>query len=325
MRIVAIVAAENCLSSVVYGVQDIFAIANEFMEASDAYGPEDLFRPVIVGTDKTVTSFSNVALHTNLKIDEVKEAEFIIVTPIGKNLQATVQQSTAITNWLGNMAQHNARLCGICTGVFLLAATGLLDGKQATTNPNRATQFHKHYPTVDLQVNRLITDSGDILCCGATYAFVDLIIYLIEKECGSDIAIQCARNLVTDKNRTDQRPYIPFQPKQFHHDKVVRAVQERIHENYQLPLPLGELASAVGVSMRNLTRRFKVATDQTPKAYLQAVRIDKTREMLEMTDESFENITVAVGYEDVRSFGRLFAKKTGLSPKVYRERFQTRR
>ena len=325
MRTVAIVAVENCISSVVYGVQDIFGIANDFIKASNAYGDEHLFNPVIVGrTLDAVTSFTGAKVLPEQPIDEIGDAEFVIVAPIGRALGETVRASESLSAWLTAMAERGAKLCSTCTGAFLLAETGLLDGYQATTNPGRAAQFRKYYPNVDLRLERLITDSGQIICCGATYAFVDLVIYLIEKECGADIAIEVSRVLVTDKNRVDQRPYIPLQTKQFHHDQAVRTVQERIQKDYMKPLTLADLAEEACVSVRNLTRRFRIATDQTPNAYLQAVRIDKSRELLELTDQTVEDITLSIGYEDVRSFSRLFKKQTGLTPKTYRERFKAR-
>ncbi|MBV1907742.1 MAG: helix-turn-helix domain-containing protein [Kangiellaceae bacterium] len=325
MKTVAIIAVDNCLSSVVYGVKDIFGIANRFIGVSKTYTPKELFNPIIVGTNQTVSSFSDITINIDQKIHEIDDVDYIIIAPISSKLRETVQQSTMLITWMKKMADRGAVLCSVCTGSFLLAQTGLLNNKNATTNPNLAMQFRKDYPKVNLDIDKLITDNGNIICCGATYAFVDLVIYLLEKNCGFDIAIECARNLVTDKNRVDQRPYISFQPRQFHHDKIVHSVQQRVHENYQSPLTLEDLASDAAVSVRNLTRRFKAATDQTPKSYLQSIRINKSKEMLETTDLSFEKITLLVGYEDVRSFSRLFAKKIGVSPKVYRERFQIRR
>jgi transcriptional regulator GlxA family with amidase domain len=205
--------------------------------------------------------------------------------------------------------------------LLLLAATGLLDGKSATTHWGMARQFKKTYPEVKLRTDLMVTDEGNLFCGGGITADLNLSLYLIRKFCGREIALQSARCTMADLDRISQAPFSVFVPEKNHSDRGILKAQDWIEENYQNNVNLRELAERTGVSLRQFNRRFRSATGETGIKYLQLVRIEAAKMALINTDQSFEDISRNAGYENVSFFRRVFKSNTSVTPVVYRQRF----
>ncbi|HEY9120986.1 MAG TPA: helix-turn-helix domain-containing protein, partial [Marinobacter sp.] len=243
---------------------------------------------------------------------------------IGAPIAQVVAANSDLVQWLGNFreaASGQVRVASNCTGAFLLAEAGLLDGRQATTHWGLSNQFRQRFPAVDLQPDKLITVDGHIACAGGGMAWWDLGVYLVERFAGAKVARELAKAFVIDAGRTSQAPYGALQARRYHSDVAVLRLQDWLDTNYTRPVTLQSLAALSGLTERTLIRRFKAATGDTPTGYLQILRIEAARQHLENSRAAVEEITRLVGYEDVSSFSRLFRKHTGLAPGVYRARF----
>jgi transcriptional regulator GlxA family with amidase domain len=197
-------------------------------------------------------------------------------------------------------------------------------GKTATTHWGFVDQFRKMYPQVQLKPERLITDEGDLYCAGALAAGIDLAVYLVEKYCGRETAVQCSKALIHDMGRTSQAPYSVFQFQKNHTDEAVKRAQYWIEKNYTHEVDLNAVASQHGMSRRTFERRFKQSTGDTPLAYLQRTRVEAAKRMLENHHGTFNEISYRLGYENSGHFREVFKKHTGMLPSEYQNHFRIR-
>jgi transcriptional regulator GlxA family with amidase domain len=209
----------------------------------------------------------------------------------------------------------------VCSGVGLVAATGMLDGKRATTHWALADRFREKYPKVKWMPELMVTEDRDLYCGGGVHAALDLTLYLVEKFCGHDIAMESAKALLIEMPRAWQAGFAVVPLKTEHNDEAISTAQDWLHQNFHRPFPLEAPAHRAGMSLRNFVRRFKQATGDSPLAYLQKLRIAAAKRLLESNHRTMQEISDAVGYQDVAFFRSLFQRHTGVSPSAYRERF----
>jgi len=207
------------------------------------------------------------------------------------------------------------------TGVFLLAETGLLDGKSATLHWGFTDTFRRRYPRVPLESDRMFIDHGRLYCSAGVNAGMDLSLYLVEKFCGRETAVQSAKTMILDLGRERQAPYSSHLFPQDHGDPLVMKAQQWIEQHYTKSIDYDQLAGKFRMSRRSLERRFKQATGFTPLGYLQRLRVENAKRLLEDGSQTFDEITYQVGYEDIPFFRKVFVRLTGLRPKEYQQRF----
>jgi len=233
-----------------------------------------------------------------------------------------LDQQAMTYKWLRMQWNAGAWMGANCTGTFLLAQSGLLDGRAATTTWWLDRQFRSRYPAVDVQYRSVLTETDRLLCAGATATYLLQAVRIVERFMGPHIASQCAKSMLIDVSHTGRIPYVPLLAETRHADAVVERAQHWLQKNMARAVTMPDLARAVAVGDRTLLRRFATATGQTPLGYLQAVRIDAARALLEVGDMSVQSVATQIGYSDVSSFSRLFKQTVGLSPGAYRRRFQ---
>jgi len=322
MKRVTILAVEGCMSSGVTGLLDVFSIANTYWALVH---PKDTFPffdvEIVTITGKEVSSFNQFPVFPHKEMEKVGSTDIIIIPPVISDIENSIRMNREIIPWLKSHYRKDTILSSICTGVFFIAETGLLDGKSATTNQGVSSLFQERYPQINLNLHRIIVDNGDILCAGSTYSFRELSIYLIEKHCGHEVAVQCSKVLLIDKNRISQAPYFVSQQQKDHQDQKIHDIQNWIEKNYTQNISIDSLISRAGMSNRSFIRRFKNATGDTFSMYIQRLRIEAAKYKLETTQLTIDEITYQVGYENSRSFSRLFKKHTNLSPGDYRKKF----
>jgi transcriptional regulator GlxA family with amidase domain len=197
----------------------------------------------------------------------------------------------------------------------------MLDGKRATTHWALADRFREKYPKVKWMPELMVTEDGNLYCGGGVHAALDLTLYLVEKFCGHDIAMESAKALLIDMPRAWQAGFAVVPLKTEHNDEAISTAQDWLHQNFHRPFPLEAPAHRVGMSLRNFVRRFKQATGDSPLNYLQKLRIAAAKRLLESNHRTMQEISDAVGYQDVAFFRSLFQRHTGVSPSAYRERF----
>lgn len=208
----------------------------------------------------------------------------------------------------------------MCTGAYLLAASGRLNERQATTHWLLADGFQQRFPQVRLNAAENLTHDGNFICSGGSLAAVDACLYVVQLLAGRDTAREVARMMVTDVHRGPQTWYMPPHGWRQHTDAEVRQLEAFIAEHHSDSFTLDDLAARIHVSVRTLQRRFLAATGMTPLQYQQAVRIERGKDLLASGKLAVQDIAAQVGYQDRVAFGRLFKKVTGMTPAAYRQR-----
>jgi transcriptional regulator GlxA family with amidase domain len=323
---IAIFVADDCFGSNVYGIIDAFGCANG---AVKDLGLDLEFKVEIVSKDGLpVSTINGHALPVERSIEAVTDTDAVITLlslpkePTAADISRKMAPLSGVMQWLKDQTAAGTIIASNCTGSFLLAEAGLLDGKRATTHWMWASAFRNRYPDVSLEERNMVIDNGQIICGGGAGAYVDLALQIIRRFGGEELAVQCAHSLVVDPARNLQAPYALTSFKTGHQDDLVDNVQRYIADNLAQELNVQELADAFFVSPRTLMRRFKAATGLPVATYIQGLRIDAARSRLATSRMSLQSIIGDVGYEDFSSFTRLFKLKTGLTMQTYRDRFQ---
>ena len=263
----------------------------------------------------------NVRLEIDRSIDDVDQTDCVVISPVLPNITPMPKDLDKLCQWLLRMKANNSLIATVCTGTFILAEMGLLDGKKATTNWQYARLFQKQFPRVQLVAEDMLTEDDNIISTGAATAVNNLAIHLIRRYGSQKLASICSKALLIDLNRHMQAPYAISYPFRSHGDVQILKAQGLIEKKYAVIETVDDIARDVGISPRHFKRRFKNATGDMPLRYLQNVRIDAAKQLLESTYETIDQITWAVGYKDISSFCRLFKQHTRISPKIYREKF----
>lgn len=254
-------------------------------------------------------------------LEDTRPADIIIVSAVGADIDAAALANRPLYPWLRSWHNRGAVIAGVCAGVALVAESGLLDGHPATTHWGIAEACRRRYPEVLWQPERLLTESGRLLCSGGVYASVDLSLYLVEKFCGHQLATQTAKALLLETPRTWQIGYAADPPQSRHEDARILQAQEWLFHHFDSEMHVEDIAEQVALTPRTFARRFRLATGETPINYLHRLRINAARHMLENDTRSIQSISEAVGYSDTAFFRRIFKRHTGQSPARYRQRF----
>ena len=223
--------------------------------------------------------------------------------------------------------QYNegAEVASLCTGAFLLAATGLLKGKSCSTHWKAETAFREHFPTLHLRPDKIITDKDGIYTAGGATSSLNLILYLVEKYSGRPTALYCAKVLQIDIDRNSQSPFILFEGLKTHKDEAIREIQEYIEAKVEEKLTVEDLARRCAMHRINFTRRFKKATQLSPIDYIQRVKIEAAKRSLESTRKNVNEVMYSVGYADPKAFRNIFRKVAGVTPQEYKNKFAQHR
>lgn len=249
--------------------------------------------------------------------------DLIIVPGFICEMEAPVRENAGLIKWMHRQyTEHGTELGSMCTGVFLIAASGLLDGRKCTTHWAFEQAFRQAFPKANLLPEHIVIDDNGLYTSGGAYSSLNLILYLIEKFCGKDLAVWASKVFQIDLDRRSQKRFAIFQQQKVHVDDPVAEAQEYIEQHYPEPLTVQALASHFAFSRRNFIRRFKEATGNTPIEYIQRVRIEASKRLLENSPKSIGEIMMETGYSDNKSFRALFKKYTGYAPSVYRSRYQ---
>ena len=329
MRTVSVIGFDGALASAITGIIDLFRLAGVTWARINDEAPTPRFTTRLLTKDGAPCRCINgLTIQPDGAWNDLlpggDDSDLVVIPTIGGPIEVVLAGNSELIEWLSEFRSSDAgqvRVASNCTGAFMLAEAGLLDGRQATTHWGFSHQFRQRFPAVNLQPDKLVTVDGDVACAGGGMAWWDLGIYLVERYAGAQVARELAKAFVIDAGRTSQAPYSALQARRYHSDAAILKLQDWLDSNYSEPVTLHRMASLGGLTERSLIRRFKAATGDTPTGYLQLLRIEVARQHLEKSRLPIDEITQLVGYEDVSSFTRLFRKHTGLSPGAYRSRF----
>lgn len=322
MKHVSVLVPEGkvVLSSVV-GAFKLFGQVNNFLVQM---GRQPYYDIQLVGLNKHTVLYDGIfSIHPHVTIDQVKQTDLVVVTTIMGDMQESLTANAAFIPWINERFKEGAEVASLCMGAFLLAATGILDGKRATTHWIGIDEFKQMFPQVLLQPDKIITDEDGTYTSGGAYSFLNLLIYLIEKYNGRDLAIMSAKLFEIDIDRYTQSEFVIFESQKTHSDESIQQVQSFIEDHFGRSISLDELSNHVALSKRNLMRRFKKATQNTPFEYLRRVRIEAAKKLLERTSKNVTEAMLEVGYSDSKAFRSVFKKYTGISPLDYRNKYNS--
>jgi transcriptional regulator GlxA family with amidase domain len=275
-----------------------------------------------VGTAKNVEIANGLfSVRVDTSPDQVKKTDLIIIPAIGWDITAAISANEHLLPWIVEQYKRGAEIASTCIGGFLLASSGLLNGRSCSTHWLAADNFRKLFPEVNLTVDKIITDEHGIYTNGGAFSFVNLLLYLIEKYSDRETAIYCSKIFQVDIDRHSQSTFIMFKGLKDHHDKEIKMAQLFIENNIDKKVSMEELASNLGVGRRNFDRRFIKATYNSPVEYLQRVKIEAAKKTLETSRKTINEVMYEVGYSDVKAFREVFKKITGLSPIDYRNKY----
>jgi transcriptional regulator GlxA family with amidase domain len=308
----------NNLSSIV-GAYKIFTRANGYWERK---GRKALYKIELVGTSKEVEFHDGLfTAKPHKHISTIAKTNLIVIPSLNHNYQKTVKGNQPLIDWIAKQHKNGAEIASICTGAFLLASSGLLNGKGCSTHWAFADTFRNMFPNVNLQTDKLITDEGGIYTNGGAYSFLNLVIYLVEKYFDRQTAIFCSKVFQIEMDRQSQSAFIIFTGQKSHGDEIVLQAQTYIENNVHEKISIEGLSSRFAVSRRNFDRRFMKATGNTPVEYMQRVKTEAAKKAFETNRKTVNEVMYEVGYSDVKAFREVFRKITGLSPLQYRSRY----
>ena len=309
---------QNNLSSIV-GTYKIFTRANEYWKKT---GRRELFKIELAGISKNVEFYNGlftVTPHTN--ISGIAKTHLIIIPSLNYNYQKTVKENKLLIDWIEKQYKQGAEIASICTGAFMLASAGLLDGKSCSTHWSAADHFRAMFPKVNLQTDKLITDENGIYTNGGAYSFLNLIIYLVEKYYDRQTTIFCSKVFQIEMDRNSQSAFTIFRGQKLHGDEMVIKAQAYIESKVDEKISVEYLSAKFAVARRNFDRRFIKATGNTPVEYSQRVKIESAKKAFETSRKTITEVMYEVGYSDVKAFREVFRKITGMSPLEYRNRY----
>jgi transcriptional regulator GlxA family with amidase domain len=324
---VSLLAIPEAVISTLSGIFDVMN-AFEMMGVSDG-APEGQspFKVEIVGEKRGPLSLaSRVPINIQRAVAEIEGTDIIIVPSILLRADGwTTGRYPDLVEWLTAMHRHGAVLCSACSGVFLLAETGLFDGKECTVHFGYAPQFSATYPGIPIHPERVLMISGDreeLVTSGASMTWHDLVLYLIARYAGATAAQTVARMFALQWHQDGLAPYMVFEGRADHGDADISAAQEWLKTHFSVASPVEEIMKLSNMPERTFKRRFTNATGLSPIAYIQRLRIEDAKRRLERTLTPIDEISWQVGYEDAAFFRRLFKRTTGLTPGAYRRRFR---
>lgn len=319
MKHVSILVPQEAVLAAVDDPRHVFTEVNNFLANQ---GQPPAFDVQLVGLGRQVPLHGGrFTVHTDALLHEVGRTDLIFVSALKGDQARCIELNRDMAPWLVRQYEAGAEVASLCVGSFLLASTGLLRGRQCSTNWVLANEFRAMFPDVQLVTEKIITEDEGIYTSGGAHSYWNLLLYLVEKHASRDLAILCAKVFQVEMDRHSQSPFMVFRGQRLHADEPVKRVQEFIETHYADGLTVDALADRFALGRRNLERRFKKATDNTVIEYIQRVKIEAAKKAFESTWKTIYEIMDEVGYADVKAFREVFKRLTGLSPTDYRNRY----
>jgi transcriptional regulator GlxA family with amidase domain len=319
MKTITILVPKGAILGSIEGPRQLFTQVNQFFQSKNAEAP---FKVQLVGlTKETLISGGLYTIHSDQTLNEVNSTDLIIIPAIDGDMKNALEANKDFVPWIEQQYKNGAEIASLCMGAFLLAQTGLLNGKKCATHWLAENDFRKMFPEVQLSAERVITDEAGIYSSGGAYSYLNLVLYLIEKYVGRQMSILCAKVFAIEIDRESQSPFMIFAGQKDHEDEPIRKAQEYIESNFHDKITVDQLASMFALGRRNLERRFKKATSNTLVEYIQRVKVEAAKMSLETSRENINEVMYKVGYTDTKAFRTTFRKITGLSPIEYRNKY----
>lgn len=296
-----------------------FHTANDFMAS---YGKKPAFNVEYVGLNEYVPANNGeYTIKTDRLLKDVTCTDLLIIPPAYGPIDAGVQANSEAIPYIKELYNSGASIASLCLGAFLVAETGLLDGKRCSTHWAHVHELREKHPQIEVEDGAIISEHANIYSSGGASSLWNLVLYLIEKFADRDTAIMISKYFALDIGRHNQSQFAIFRGQRNHGDTAIEKVQDYIEKNYEGKLTIEELVMLTGTGRRTFERRFKDATNNTPVEYLQRVRIEAAKKMFEASRMNVSEVMYNVGYTDTKAFRDTFKKIAGLTPVEYRNKF----
>lgn len=297
----------------------LFGKTNEFLAR---LGKDSMFTVQFVGLSNVPQVYDRVfSVNPDITIHDLQHTDLIIIPAVNGNMKKVIEANKDFLPWIVAMHSKGAEVASLCVGTFLLAATGLLNGKKCATHWNAENEFRTMFPDVCLVSDKIITDEDGIYTSGGANSFWNLLLYLLEKYTDREMAVMFSKHFEIELDRHSQSAFTMFTGQRTHKDDVIKRAQEFIEHNYQDKITIEQLTSMLSLSRRNFERRFKKATSNTVTEYIQRVKMEAAKKDLEAGKKNINEVMYEVGYTDHKAFRSTFKKITGLLPVAYRNKY----
>lgn len=318
-----LVPKANAILSSIVGPYKVFKSVNDYyLQSGKSEHP--FFDVNLVGIDKETTLYDGAfSIHCNATLKEVSKTDLIIIPAvIPQHVIKELEVNSDFFSWIKQQRLiHNTEIASLCMGAFFLAETGLINHKQCATHWAGIELFKQRYPHIKIKPEKIVTDEEGIYSSGGAYSFLNLIIHLIHKYCGPEVAIYISKMFEIDIDRDNQNQFAIFQNQKVHTDDLIQKAQQYIENNVTEKISVDELSKSLAISRRNFIRRFKKATFNTPLEYIQRVKIEVAKNALESSQQTINEVMFSIGYSDVKAFRALFKRYTGLTPIAYKNKY----
>jgi transcriptional regulator GlxA family with amidase domain len=326
---VCLVAVPETATGVLHGLYEVFTYVGAGWEMLTGWppGPRRFLPRIVAQTREPFRNVVGLPITPELSFDEAKRADIVIVADlaIGRD-EDTRNRWPDVAAWLRQQHGQGALICSVCTGSLILADSGLLDGVEATCHWAATDQIRKRYPNVRLRPERVLVSSGvehRLVTSGGNASWTDLVLYIVARFCGEDEARRTAKLFLFGDRSNGQAPFAARVRPPQHDDAAIAAAQLWIADNYAAPNPVAGMTTASGLTTRTFKRRFEASTGYAPLDYVQSLRMEEAKQMLEASDIAIDAVAEGVGYTEPAAFRRVFKRSTGLTPLEYRQKFQS--
>ncbi|GAB3415990.1 GlxA family transcriptional regulator [Niabella aquatica] len=319
MKNVSILVPENSVMQAIADPQYLFSAVNQFMAVS---GKKPLFNVQLVGLKKEVKiNDGYFSINTSQLLKDVKKTDLIIIPALLGDMKTAIKANRKILPWIKDQYNNGAEVASLCVGAFLLASTGLLDGKKCSTHWGFQNEFREMFPCVEIIDGSIVTEEHGLYSSGGAMSYWNLLLYLVEKYTDRQTAILASKYFAIDIDRDSQAAFAMFQGQKNHTDEAIKQAQEFIDKNLQEKITIEELAALVSLGRRSFERRFKTATNNSVLEYINRVKIESAKRSFESSRKNINEVMYDVGYTDTKAFRSIFKKITGLTPVEYRNKY----
>jgi transcriptional regulator GlxA family with amidase domain len=319
MKTVSILVPESSVLQAIADPQYLFSAVNQFLAVS---GKAPLFNVQLVGAKEEIKLNGGIfSVHPDLQINDVEKTDLIFIPALFGDMTTAIAQNQALIPWIQAQYEKGAEVASLCVGAFLLASTGLLDGKKCSTHWGFQNEFREMFPNVEVMDGSIITEEHRLYSSGGANSYWNLLLHLVEKYTDRETAILASKYFAIDIDRESQTTFAMFKGQKNHTDEAIKQAQEYIEKNVQDRINVDELADLVAVGRRSFERRFKSATNNTILEYIQRIKIEAAKHSFESSRKNITEVMYDVGYTDTKAFRAIFKKITGLTPIEYRNKY----
>jgi transcriptional regulator GlxA family with amidase domain len=319
MKTVSILVPESSVMQAIADPQYLFSAVNQFLAVS---GKKPLFKVQLVGAKKEVKLNDGLfSVHTDVQLKDVKKTDLVFIPALFGDMKAAIAKNKILLPWINEQYAKGAEVASLCVGAFLLASTGLLNGKKCSTHWGFQNEFREMFPDVEVMDGSIITEEHRIYSSGGANSYWNLLLHLVEKYTDRETAILASKYFAVDIDRESQTAFAMFQGQKNHADAEIKKAQEFIEKHFQDKISVDNLADKFSIGRRSFERRFKQATNNTVLEYILRIKVEAAKRSFESSRKNINEVMLDVGYTDTKAFRTIFKKITGLTPVEYRNKY----